>query len=87
MKFFSRSLILKYFTISILTQMSFFSSFGSEEMKYHVDKVIIYGNAHIADDSVLYYLDLCNTIIVYIYYNHIIYYGMVCYSMVWYGMV
>ena len=58
MKFFSKNSAFKYLIINVLIQMSFFGAFGFEETKYHVDKTLIYGNAHIADNSVLYYLGL-----------------------------
>lgn len=43
--------------LAILTQMVFSKSFA-EDKKYHVEKVMLHGNAHIPDDSVLYYLGL-----------------------------
>jgi hypothetical protein len=35
-----------------------FSKSFAEDKKYHVEKVMLHGNAHIPDDSVLYYLGL-----------------------------
>ncbi len=43
--------------LAIITQMVFSKSFA-EDKKYHVEKVMLHGNAHIPDDSVLYYLGL-----------------------------
>ena len=43
--------------IAILTQMAISNAFA-EDKKYHVERVMLHGNAHIPDDSVLYYLGI-----------------------------
>ena len=48
---------LSFVCIAILAQMAFSKSFA-EDKKYHVERVMLHGNAHIPDESVLYYLGI-----------------------------
>ncbi len=58
-KKFSKEIILRCIaTMICLVQIVSSKSFASEEKKYPVDKIILNGNAHLPDDSVLYYLGL-----------------------------
>ncbi len=61
MKNFSKKVILKYLLVIIsLFQMTFLTSFASEDKKYYIAKnrIGVDGNAHLPKDSVLYYLGI-----------------------------